>query len=161
MDKIKDRILIYTDGSCHTQHKTGAWAAIILSGEKKILLNDIEINTTHNRMELLSVIEALKYISEHHLEKYKIEIRTDSQYVAGIEIRKEKLLHSNFKTKKGYFIKNVDLIKQLISLCETLNVEFIKIKAHQKKTEIKNYNRDVDKISRKLVREYVKKNYNI
>jgi len=159
MNNIDNEIVIYTDGSCHTQFKTGAWAAIILIDEKEeIVLKDMEIDTTHNRMELLSVIKALDYIKEHHFEKYKITVKSDSQYVIGIKNRTKKLTASGFMTKKEEPVQNVDLLKQLISLSNSLNVEFIKVKAHQKKTDIRNYNRVVDKISRKLVRDYVKKN---
>ncbi len=159
MNEIYAEILIYTDGSCHTQHKIGAWTAIILFSKNEILLKGVEIDTTHNRMELSAVIKALEYISYHHFEKQKILVITDSQYVVGIKNRKGKLEITNFKTQKGRSVQNVDLLKQLISLNETLDVEYVKIKAHQKKTNIRNYNRIVDKISRKLVREYVKKNY--
>jgi len=38
-------------------------------------------------------------------------------------------------------------------------IDFVKVKAHQKVSDTKNYNRFVDKLCRKLVREYVS-NYN-
>jgi ribonuclease HI len=40
-------IIIYTDGSCHTQQQIGAWSAIILVDDEKIILSGIETNTTH------------------------------------------------------------------------------------------------------------------
>ena len=43
---------IYTDGSCHTQQCIGAWAAIILIDQQKIVLSGRENDTTHNRMEI-------------------------------------------------------------------------------------------------------------
>jgi hypothetical protein len=36
-------------------------------------------------------------------------------------------------------------------------VEFVKIKAHQKATDVVNYNIEVDKLSRQIVRDAVKK----
>jgi ribonuclease HI len=53
---------IYTDGSCHTQLCIGAWAAIILIDEEKITLSGKDLDTTHNRMEILAVTEALEYL---------------------------------------------------------------------------------------------------
>jgi len=158
LEKIQQKkITIYTDGSCHTQHKIGAWASIILIGEDEILLKDYEKNTTHNRMELQAVIKSLEYIRHHKLNYCEICIKSDSQYVVRIKDRKEKLKAADFITKKGTDIQNKDLVQQLIFFIETMNLEFVKVKAHQKKTNIRNYNIDVDKISRKLVREYVKK----
>ena len=57
-------ITIYTDGSCHTQQLVGAWAAIIFIGAKKFVLSGTEENTTHNRMELTAIIEALKFTEQ-------------------------------------------------------------------------------------------------
>lgn len=151
-----NEITIYTDGSCHTQHKVGAWAAIILVDNNEILLDGHELNTTHNRMELLSVITALEYIEEQKLPFSKTTVKSDSQYVIKIKERKEKLKQANFITKKGKEIQNKDLVIRLIKFIETIELEFIKVKAHQKKTNIRNYNIDVDKTSRKIVRNIVK-----
>ncbi|NOZ34673.1 MAG: ribonuclease HI [Chlorobi bacterium] len=149
-------ITIYTDGSCHTQHKIGAWAAILLIGDEEIVLSGKKAETTHNRMELLSVIKAFEYIDNHKFTDYKIVIKSDSQYVVGIRERKEKLKAAEFITKKGNQIQNKDLVEQLISFIETMNVQFVKVKAHLKKTDNRNYNRDVDKLSRQIVRDYVR-----
>lgn len=149
-------ITIYTDGSCHTQHKIGGWASIILVDDKEILLKDFELNTTHNRMELLSVIKAFEFIESEDLEFNEIILKSDSQYVVGIQERKEKLQKNKFITKKGNEIQNKDLILRLIHYIEKLPIKFIKVKAHQKKTSERNINREVDKISRKIVRDYVK-----
>ena len=153
-----NEITIYTDGSCHTQHKIGAWASIILVNHKEITLSGFELNTTHNRMELLSVIKAFEFIETEKFQYSKIILKSDSQYVIGIQDRKEKLQKANFITKKGNEIQNKDLVLQLINFIEKLNIEFIKVKAHQKKTSERNINREVDKLSRKIVRDSVKKN---
>lgn len=149
-------ITIYTDGSCHTQHKIGGWASIILVDGKEILLKDFELNTTHNRMELLSVIKAFEFIEKEKIKFNKIILKSDSQYVINIRERKEKLTKNNFITKKGNEIQNKDLLIRLIKYIEKLPIEFIKVKAHQKKTSERNINREVDKISRKIVRDKVK-----
>ncbi len=88
----------------------------------------------------------------------KIVIYTDSQYVAGIEGRIEKFKLQDYKTNKGKPIRNEDLVRKLVYFIENMNVDFVKVKAHQKETDTKNYNRVVDKLCRKLVREYVSLN---
>ena len=56
---------IYTDGSCHTQHKIGTWVAIILMDTEKKILSGTVKDTTHNRMELMAVVKAIEYIKIH------------------------------------------------------------------------------------------------
>lgn len=148
---------IYTDGSCNPQYKIGGWAAIIFINDKKIVLQDIATETTHNRMELKAVINAIEYVLKEIQEFKLIRIYTDSQYVERIPFRTEKLLSKDFITKGGNSLQNSDLIKKLIHLIDCANIEFIKVKAHQKASETPNYNREVDKLSRKLVRQQINK----
>ena len=151
----KQIIEVYTDGSCSTQHKIGAWACIILSDDGNVTLHGHSNTTTHNRMELMAVIEAIKYVLNRHPNITRMKIYTDSQYVEQIPNRAPKLILNNYETKKGNTIQNVDLVKMLINILDTAQIEFIKVKAHQKSSELINYNREVDKLSRKLVREQV------
>ncbi len=147
-------IEIYTDGSCHTQKCVGAWIAIILVDEKKIVLSETENNTTHNRMELVAVIKALEYVSAHYKKVCSITIVSDSQYVIGLNSRKEKLIGQNFNTATGKEIRNIALVKEFFFLSGC--VRFVKIKAHQKKTSIINYNIEADVLVRKIMRETLK-----
>ena len=148
---------IYTDGSCHTKKCVGAWASVILIDTQKIILSATEENTTHNRMEILGVINSIKYIQQHFPVIQKLRIISDSQYVIGLIGRESKFESSNYTTKSGKNIRNVDLVKELLMLLITIKVEFVKIKAHQKATDVVNYNIEVDKLSRQLVREAVKR----
>jgi ribonuclease HI len=151
-------IEIYTDGSCHTQHCIGGWAAIIFINSKKIVLSGLEEDTTHNRMEILAVINALEYVKSTLGIGETITVVSDSQYVIGLIERQTKFLKSDFKTKAGLDIRNVDLVKHILELLNQLQVSFVKIKAHQKTTNVINYNNEVDKLCRHLVREAVTKN---
>lgn len=148
-------IEIYTDGSCHTQHCIGAWASIVFVNEHKVVLTGFENDTTHNRMEILAVIHALEYVAQLNQRSNSINIISDSQYVIGLVDRQTKFQKSNFKTKSGLDIRNVDLVKRILKLINSLPVNFIKIKAHQKATKIVNYNIEVDKLCRQIVREKV------
>ena len=153
-------IKIYTDGSCNTKYKIGAWAAILLFDDNQIKLHGQEINTTNNRMELLAIIESIKYVINNFAKLPEIQIYTDSQYAERLPQRKNKLLNNNFLTKKNTLIQNVDLVKIMLQYIDTLDIKFIKVKAHQKTTDKINYNRIVDKLSRQIVRRTVKKNEN-
>ena len=153
----KQIIEIYTDGSCNPQYKIGGWAALIFNNGKKVVLQGIATETTHNRMELTAVIKSIEYVLKKFPEFKSIKIYTDSQYVERIPFRTEKLISKDFITKRGKKIQNSDLIKKLIKLIYCTSIEFIKVKAHQKASEITNYNREVDKLSRKLVRRQIGK----
>jgi len=151
-------IEIYTDGSCHTQSNHGAWASILIYAGERIVLKGDAINTTHNRMELLAVIESINYCDEK-LYKGQFIIYTDSQYVYRIPERKEKLMQQQFLTNKGTLIQNADMVRTLIQQIESHSIRFIKVKAHLKtKTDSSDYNSQVDKLSRKMVRENAKYN---
>ena len=153
---LEDKIIkIYTDGSCNTESKVGGWALIILNNLENIVLQNLELETTHNRMELTAVIKAIEYIKNKIPNYNLIQIYTDSQYVAQIPKRADKIISKDFKTNKGKDIQNLDLIKRLMQLIESTKIEFIKVKAHQKSTNQPNYNREVDKLSRKIVRNYM------
>jgi ribonuclease HI len=87
----------------------------------------------------------------------KITVVSDSQYVVGLIDRRSKFNLSDYKTKTGNDIRNKDLVLRLFYFTDNLNIDFVKIKAHQKPTNVLNYNNEVDKLCRSLVR----KNLNI
>jgi ribonuclease HI len=152
---------IFTDGSCHTQQRIGAYASLLVRDNMKTYLKGTVKDTTHNRMELLAVIMSIDFMDEQHPGTPMV-IYTDSQYVERISERKEKLKKNNFITKKGTPIQNVDMIRCLIHQIETHDVWFVKIKAHQNPEEIPvgerqivAYNAEVDKIARELVRKQI------
>lgn len=153
---LQQTILIYTDGSCHTQQLIGAWAAIIFIGAEKFILSGTEENTTHNRMELTAIIEAFKFTAQQNLPESTITIITDSQYAVGLQGREQKFITGNFTTKNGNPISNEDLVKTFLLLLKKNIVTFEKIKAHLKQTDEPNYNIEVDKLSRNLVRQAIK-----
>lgn len=148
-------ITIYTDGSCNPQHATGAWAALILINEQKIILSGYESPTTHQRMELLAAIKAFQYIKENDPHTHPLLFYTDSEYVVNLRNRKNKLLATNFTTKKQLPIRNADLVRTLLEFMETTNTRFIKVTAHDKESIGHAGNREVDKLVRKMIRTRV------
>jgi ribonuclease HI len=148
---------IYTDGSCNNELGIGAWVALVNNSEKKIILKGEAIATTHNRMELAAAINAINFVKANYPYS-QIKIFTDSQYLYFLPKRKEKLQKNQFKTRRDELIKNYDLVIMLINQMEVCNIEFIKIKAHQKAKEAFSnksvlLNIEVDKMVRKMVRE--------
>ena len=148
-------IQIYTDGSCDTRHCIGAWIAIIFWSDKKEILSGIETNTTHNKMELLAVVKAIERVNEKY-SNIRVRVFSDSQYVIQLPARKEKLESANFLSKKETPIQNHELVKLFFEKLACNNVSFEKIAAHQKKSDIVNYNIEADLLVRKMVREQVR-----
>lgn len=151
----KPLIEIYTDGSCHLQQLIGAWAALVFVNGEKTILKGTEKETTHNRMELLAVINAIKHVEANVNIQETLHIYSDSQYVVNLNSRRAKLESKNFITNKGTPIQNLDLVQALLKLSDDNTIEFVKVKAHQKPDGTENFNREVDIIVRKLVRENV------
>lgn len=149
----KKHIKIYTDGSCHTQKKIGTWAALILMDEKKSVIHGSEQNTTHQRMELLAILEAIKFIRSKGLEHEHLAIYTDSQYAFRLKERQAKLESNDYLTKKGNAIRNEDLVKELLFEQNHLELEFHKVKAHQKEGD--HMNREVDVLVRNELRRLI------
>jgi ribonuclease HI len=147
---------IYTDGSCHPPSRTGAWVAIIFIETEKVVLSGQVADTTHNRMELLAVMGALSYLKANHSGIRKIKIHTDSQYAIGISERKGRLEAAGYCTKKGSPIQNLDLVLGLLELSASFAIDWVKIKAHEKKGVEANHNIEADKLSRKIVRESIR-----
>jgi ribonuclease HI len=149
----KQTITIFTDGSCHAQLKTGGWASIVIIDDEKIVLEGTTLKTTHQRMELTAVLESLKYLARKGMSYQEISIYSDSQYVVDLLKRRKGLLLSNYLTKKSKPVRNTDLVKELLAFMSLPNIHFVKIKSHQKLSDLESrLNREVDVLSRKNMR---------
>ena len=149
-------IEIYTDGSCHTQSKTGAWAAILLIDGREVFLDGIEKQSTHNKMELLAIIEAIQFLQNKAIPWDGLRIYTDSQYAVQLVEREDRLRKQQFLTKTGRPIRNMELVQNYLSTIASGDIQLIKVKAHQKKGVSINYNRKVDQRVRKIMRREVR-----
>ena len=74
-----------------------------------------------------------------------------------LPFRSGQLHADNFITKKGEELKNADLLKSLISLFANHTVQLNKVKAHQKRDDTINLNREADMVSRNEVRILARK----
>lgn len=108
---------IYTDGAYSSSRDQGGWAFVILQDNLKIAQGfDGTRQTTNNRMEIQSVIEALKYCKSNNINEF--ELFSDSMYVIGT-------MTLNWKKKK-----NVDLWLILDELKENLQIKWTHEKGH-------------------------------
>lgn len=112
-------IKIYTDGSYKPSTGQGGYASIILKNDEVLkILQEGYICTTNNRMELMGVLEGLKYFKTPQ----NIIIYSDSSYVvnsiSGGYV--ERWILENDDSKK-----NMDLWSQIYALLNIHNVKFI------------------------------------
>lgn len=138
-------LTIYTDGACKNNPGPGGWAAILIYGDYEKIITGHEEYTTNNRMELLSVINALKSI------KYpsQIELYTDSKYVQrGISDWVPKWRAKNWHTASGKIVKNMDLWKVLEVLVKEHTISWNWVKAHNGNF----FNERVDCLARQAIR---------
>lgn len=144
-------IKIYTDGSCINNPGKGGWCALILKDNEEIILKGNEKDSTNNKMELTSVIEALKYIKNNNINS-KIELYTDSNYVKnGITVWIYNWLKNNWKTANKKPVLNKELWLELFNLQQNLKIEWNWVKAHNGN----HYNEIVDKTARELAQEVI------
>lgn len=122
------QIEIYTDGACSGNPGPGGWGAVLVYNGKEKELSGSEKETTNNRMELTAVIMALNALNQ----PCEVKLTTDSKYVCDA-INKGWV----YSWKKNGWKKsdkkpalNVDLWKELLSLLEKHEVEFIWVKGH-------------------------------
>lgn len=149
---IDTPIVIYTDGSCNPRLGIGGWAATVQISDNKVVLSGFAKQTTHQRMELLAVVKSIEFLVEKNLSIEPIIVYTDSQYVVGLPPRRAKLTGYRFMTRGNLPVANKDLVIVLTRYLEEMNITLVKLKAHQP-SELGN--QEVDKLSRKIVREMV------
>jgi ribonuclease HI len=141
------KITIYTDGSCKGNPGPGGWCAIIFIGDEKkpaVILKGGEAKTTNNRMEMVGVIEAFKYIDENHLQRSSVTLYSDSNLVI-------KTLTAGWKRKA-----NIDLWEELDRLNEELKVDYIWVRGHNEN----KWNEECDKHACAEAQKIAKINYN-
>lgn len=136
-------IEIYTDGACSGNPGRGGWAAIIIYEKKIEKIAGSSNDTTNNRMELIAVISAIKYVRDKNLRIY-----TDSKYTKdGIEKWISNWKKNGWKTTSKQNVKNIDLWKQLDQLNQDKNINWRWVKGHSEN----KYNNMADKLARSQI----------
>ena len=118
-------IEIYTDGAYSSSRDQGGWAFVVLQENDKLYSNySGKKNTTNNRMEIQSVIEALKYIKFKEIQE--ITLYSDSMYVIVT-------MTKNWKRNK-----NNDLWDIMDTLVKDISIIWKHVKGHSN-NEWNNY----------------------
>ncbi|MFH0908489.1 MAG: ribonuclease HI [bacterium] len=127
--------VIYTDGACHPNPGPGGYGVILVADGQRRELSGGFRKTTNNRMELFSVISALRALP---LKGCKVTIYSDAQYVvrmySGGYAQRWRL--DGWTRNKGKEpALNPDLWGDLLDLCGEHDVEFIWVRGHAEHPE--------------------------
>ena len=125
---MKKNIILYTDGACSGNPGVGGWGCILEFNGNLKELSGVNENTTNNQMEITAVLEGLKALKE----PCNVDIFSDSAYVVNAFIQGwiNNWQKNNWKTSDKKEVKNIDLWKELLSLCKIHNVTWHKVKGH-------------------------------
>jgi ribonuclease HI len=124
---------IWTDGGCSGNPGPGGWAFIVIDSHGKNIGEGKggERETTNNRMELMAVIKALKYISTKGLSMDRLIVHTDSQYVEkGMTEWIIRWKMNGWKASDRKPVKNLDLWQKLDSLALELPITWEWVESH-------------------------------
>jgi ribonuclease HI len=121
-------VIIYTDGACSGNPGPGGWGTVLFYGNHKKEMSGFVPETTNNRMEMQAAIEALKVLKE----PCKVKLHSDSAYLVNCFKQgwHKNWVKNGWKNSKKQPVENQDLWKEILSLMEIHDVEFIKVKGH-------------------------------
>lgn len=124
-------IYVYTDGSSLGNPGAGGYGALIrdLSGNE-FELAGCEPHTTNNRMEMMAVVAAFRFLNEHKIKDRNIVVQTDSMLIV-------KTFTSGWKKKANRDIWKLidDEVFFLVTRHNTINWEWIKGHAGHRENE--------------------------
>ncbi len=154
-----NKLILFTDGSVNAQTKIGYGACLVVidrSRSIELLKTDVRVHrfedTSSTKLEFQTLLWAL---GEIRSSASKITVYTDSQNILGLPSRRERLVQSDYHSKKKQRIKNFELYQEFFQITDRLDCEFIKVRGHQatyKKAEIDKIFTLVDRASRKALR---------
>ena len=140
----KEKINVYTDGSCEPNPGPGGWAAIILEGKQETILKGCQKQSTNNRMELTAAVRSLESLPAASL----VLFYTDSQYLMrGITEWLPRWVARNWRTTSGK-VANQDLWEALVKAVQRHQIEWQWVRGHAGDA----MNNQVDRLARQAIR---------
>lgn len=139
-------VTIYTDGACSGNPGPGGFGVVLIYGDLRRELSGGFKLTTNNRMEILAVIEALKFLKQPCI----VNLYSDSKYVVDA-VQKgwlKKWEQNNWYRTKSQKASNIDLWQQLLKLLAIHKVNFIWVKGHNDNIE----NERCDYLAREFIK---------
>lgn len=161
---------LFIDGSVNTKTKVGMGAWLLVTkdqldtDELDQLNNQIRFarfeQTSSTKLELENCMFALKSLEEifcRQQAELSLVIYTDSQCIAGLPRRRQKLEATAFESQaSGKQLANAALYQEFYLQLDKLNIEVIKVKGHKRESEKDRVDRIfslVDKAARRGLKQ--------
>ena len=120
-------VVIYTDGACTGNPGPGGYGVVMLHGEHRKELSGGFRLTTNNRMEMLACIVGLRSLTEPSA----VTLYSDSQYVINSMTKGWARRWKKNNWKRGdEDVRNPDLWRQMLDLCDKHKVRFNWVRGH-------------------------------
>ena len=143
---------IWTDGASKGNPGPGGYGIVLIYEDKNGKVHRKEIkeafeSTTNNRMEVMSVIVALKELKT----PCEVTLTSDSKYLVNAfnENWVDNWIKNDFRRGKADEVKNIDLWEELIPLTKIHKVNFVWVKGHADNVE----NERCDKLANEAIDE--------
>lgn len=157
--------MLLTDCSVNPQLGIGFGAYLAFSGalesldtlKERIQIRRFE-DTSSTQLEIQTLLWALSEIPEKKIISY-----TDSQNIAGLLSRKERLVKNDYRSKEGRQNRNHEVYQDFFDCVEGLEIQFRLISGHkpsQSKNQMDEIFSLVDRASRSALRTYLKQTTN-
>ena len=118
---------IYTDGACSPNPGPGGWGFVVYGHSEPVERFGGDMQTTNNRMEMLAVLEALKWIRDNEIRG--ATIWSDSQYVVnGMTIWRAGWRRRGYQKKGG--LKNLEMWIAMHSADDGIEVKYRWVRGH-------------------------------
>ena len=126
---------VYSDGSCKKLGKQtfGGWAYIICRDGKTLATNTGScIDTTNQRMELLSALEAIKMAERVKRPNEKVVVYSDSAYFINCYQKQwyETWRLNGWVNSQKKEVANIDLWSEIVPFFDRIDYDFQKVKGH-------------------------------
>ena len=153
--KSKEKFIveIYTDGACKGNPGPGGWGAVIFFPNKIQEISGFHKETTNNRMELLSIIEAVKLVKKCGFRL--IKVYSDSAYVVNA-INKgwvNKWILNGWITSSLKPVANQELWKKYLYLTKNITIKLYKVKGHS----TNEWNNRADRLAVEAIEKEIRK----
>lgn len=130
MFAFSGEITIYTDGACQANPGPGGYGVVLISDDQRRELSGGFRKTTNNRMELFSVIRALRELDQ---PSCKVTVYSDSQYVVNMINggHAQRWRRNGWKRNGGKELAlNPDFWGELLDLCARHEAKFVWVRGH-------------------------------
>lgn len=136
---------LFVDGACSGNPGPGGWAFILIKDKQIIVSKSGACNpTTNNIMELLSIVNGLKFIYDNNLQDRAVRVFSDSAYcVNGLNSWILNWERNGWLTSTKEPVKNKELWQVIQAYSSEMEVSFEKVKGHSNNI----YNQMADKLA--------------